>query len=111
MAGKTGDDVKVLQCSFCEATEEAVSKLICGEGGSICDRCLDRCNEIMIEESGTLWPWVHRPKAPGAAARPARSTGKAAGPKPGAGAKAKARAKAGAKPSSRAGKSTARSRR
>ena len=38
-------------CSFCGLTNHQVTRLIAGPGVSICDQCIDLCNEIITEES------------------------------------------------------------
>ncbi len=38
------------QCSFCEKGQDEVEKLIAGSSVYICDECIDRCNEIILEE-------------------------------------------------------------
>jgi hypothetical protein len=37
-------------CSFCGKSQKQVRKLIAGPGVSICDECIDLCNEILAEE-------------------------------------------------------------
>jgi ClpX C4-type zinc finger/Clp amino terminal domain, pathogenicity island component len=39
-----------LACSFCGKSQKQVKKLIAGPGVSICDECVDLCNEIVAEE-------------------------------------------------------------
>jgi hypothetical protein len=38
-------------CSFCGLTTQQVTRLIAGPGVSICDQCIELCNEIIIEET------------------------------------------------------------
>ena len=38
------------RCSFCEKGQDEVEKLIAGSSVYICDECIDRCNEIIMEE-------------------------------------------------------------
>jgi ATP-dependent protease Clp ATPase subunit len=40
----------LLQCSFCEKTQEHVAKLIAGPGVYICNECIDLCNVIIDDE-------------------------------------------------------------
>jgi ATP-dependent protease Clp ATPase subunit len=40
----------VLKCSFCGVPQHKVVKLIAGPGVYICDRCIDLCNQIIVEE-------------------------------------------------------------
>ena len=39
-----------LACSFCGKSQKQVKKLIAGPGVSICDECVDLCNDIVAEE-------------------------------------------------------------
>jgi ATP-dependent Clp protease ATP-binding subunit ClpX len=47
---KTGDDGKLLYCSFCGKSQHEVRKLIAGPSVFICDECVDLCNDIIREE-------------------------------------------------------------
>ncbi len=38
------------ECSFCGKNEQQAFKLIMGPGVSICDECVELCNEIIVEE-------------------------------------------------------------
>jgi hypothetical protein len=38
-------------CSFCGLTNHQVTRLIAGPGVSICDQCIELCNEIITEET------------------------------------------------------------
>ena len=50
MAGRSNDRVR---CSFCNKSENQVTKLIAGPGGVyICDECIAICQEILEEELG-----------------------------------------------------------
>ena len=40
----------VLHCSFCDAPQDEVAKLIAGPGVYICDRCVALCQEILDEQ-------------------------------------------------------------
>ena len=65
---------KELRCSFCGKSQGAVRKLIAGPAVSICNECIDLCNEIIEEEDRPAWHWRNIP----ALARKARLvTGKA----------------------------------
>src|SRR6202047_1608751 len=44
------DSNEQLLCSFCGKSQRQVKKLIAGPGVSICDECIDLCNEIIDEE-------------------------------------------------------------
>ena len=53
MSNKTttsGDDGKLLYCSFCGKSQHEVRKLIAGPSVFICDECVDLCNDIIREE-------------------------------------------------------------
>ena len=41
-----------LRCSFCDRTEHEVSKLIAAPNVSICDECVEICNDIL---AGDAW--------------------------------------------------------
>lgn len=41
---------KVLRCSFCGKTQNQVKKLIAGPNVSICNECVDLCNNILANE-------------------------------------------------------------
>ena len=43
-----------LICSFCGTTEKDVNFLVEGENAFICDTCIDKANEIVIEKLATL---------------------------------------------------------
>jgi diguanylate cyclase (GGDEF)-like protein/PAS domain S-box-containing protein len=45
-----GDEKGQLKCNFCGRPQERVRKLIAGPGVSICDECIELCNEIVEEE-------------------------------------------------------------
>ncbi|HEY1406412.1 MAG TPA: ClpX C4-type zinc finger protein, partial [Spirochaetota bacterium] len=38
-----------IKCSFCGKTEGQVKKLVAGPGVSICDECIELCNDIVAE--------------------------------------------------------------
>lgn len=46
----TGDNDKLLYCSFCGKSQHEVRKLIAGPSVFICDECVDLCNDIIREE-------------------------------------------------------------
>ena len=46
----SGDDGKLLYCSFCGKSQHEVRKLIAGPSVFICDECVDLCNDIISEE-------------------------------------------------------------
>ncbi|GHD29751.1 ATP-dependent Clp protease ATP-binding subunit ClpX [Parahalioglobus pacificus] len=46
----SGDDGKLLYCSFCGKSQHEVRKLIAGPSVFICDECVDLCNDIIREE-------------------------------------------------------------
>jgi ATP-dependent Clp protease ATP-binding subunit ClpX len=50
---KYTDDKSQLKCSFCGKAQEQVKKLIAGPGVYICDECIELCNEIIDEETGS----------------------------------------------------------
>ncbi len=47
---KSGDNGKLLYCSFCGKSQHEVRKLIAGPSVFICDECVDLCNDIITEE-------------------------------------------------------------
>ena len=52
----SGDNGKLLYCSFCGKSQNEVRKLIAGPSVFICDECVDLCNDIIreeIQETGT----------------------------------------------------------
>jgi ATP-dependent Clp protease ATP-binding subunit ClpX len=42
---------KLNYCSFCGNHKDSVTKLIVGEGVTICSDCIDLCNNLINEES------------------------------------------------------------
>jgi ATP-dependent Clp protease ATP-binding subunit ClpX len=46
----TGDDGKLLYCSFCGKSQHEVRKLIAGPSVFVCDECVELCNDIIREE-------------------------------------------------------------
>lgn len=49
-SSKSGEDGKLLYCSFCGKSQDEVRKLIAGPSVFICDECVDLCNDIIREE-------------------------------------------------------------
>ena len=48
--GRSGDNNKILYCSFCGKSQHDVRKLIAGPSVFICDECVELCNDIIREE-------------------------------------------------------------
>jgi ATP-dependent Clp protease ATP-binding subunit ClpX len=46
----SGDEGKLLYCSFCGKSQHEVRKLIAGPSVFICDECVELCNDIIREE-------------------------------------------------------------
>jgi ATP-dependent Clp protease ATP-binding subunit ClpX len=44
-------NIKMIFCSFCKKPQNKVQKLIKGPNVFICDKCVDRCNEILKDDS------------------------------------------------------------
>ena len=60
----SGDDGKLLYCSFCGKSQHEVRKLIAGPSVFICDECVDLCNDIIreeVQESGSDSKQDHLP--------------------------------------------------
>lgn len=47
----SGDDDKILYCSFCGKSQNEVKKLIAGPSVFVCDECVELCNDIIREET------------------------------------------------------------
>ena len=47
---QTPPELPKLYCSFCGKSRDEVRKLIAGPTVSICDECIDLCNDIIAEE-------------------------------------------------------------
>ena len=47
---RSGDNSKILYCSFCGKSQHEVTKLIAGPSVFICDECVSLCNDIIREE-------------------------------------------------------------
>jgi len=43
----------LLECSFCEKTQNEVKKLVAGSKGYICDECIRLCNDVIKDEVQT----------------------------------------------------------
>ena len=57
---KVGGRGTATRCSFCGKPDEHVKKLIAGPGVSICDGCVQLCNEILQRSSSgrpAALPW------------------------------------------------------
>ena len=39
------------RCSFCGKNRSAVESMLAGTGGTICNGCLELCNEVMAEDA------------------------------------------------------------
>lgn len=56
-SSKTGEDnhiadseeEKILHCSFCRRSSEEVAKIVSGHAVSICNECIEICNEILAD--------------------------------------------------------------
>ncbi len=48
--GKSGENDRLLYCSFCGKSQHEVRKLIAGPSVFICDECVELCNDIIREE-------------------------------------------------------------
>jgi ATP-dependent Clp protease ATP-binding subunit ClpX len=46
----TGEEGKLLYCSFCGKSQHEVRKLIAGPSVFVCDECVELCNDIIREE-------------------------------------------------------------
>jgi ATP-dependent protease Clp ATPase subunit len=54
MTVEGGDDLSgphTLACSFCQKLRNEVLKLIAGPNVSICDECVQLCQEILLEDA------------------------------------------------------------
>ncbi len=47
---RTNRDKPLMHCSFCGKSQNEVRKLIAGPGVSICDECIETCNDIILED-------------------------------------------------------------
>ncbi len=48
------DDKKQLKCSFCGKSQDQVKRLVAGPSVYICDECIELCQEIISEETGSI---------------------------------------------------------
>ena len=48
--GQSGNDDRLLYCSFCGKSQHEVRKLIAGPSVFICDECVELCNDIIRED-------------------------------------------------------------
>lgn len=60
----SGNDQKLLYCSFCGKSQHEVRKLIAGPSVYICDECVELCNDIIREEVKELPGKKARAKLP-----------------------------------------------
>ena len=51
MSSKEGTETADLRCSFCDKDQNAVRKLIAGPRVSICDECVEVCNDIIADDN------------------------------------------------------------
>jgi ATP-dependent Clp protease ATP-binding subunit ClpX len=61
---KSGDDDRVLYCSFCGKSQHEVRKLIAGPSVFICDECVELCNDIIREEVQDTTPQSNKRALP-----------------------------------------------
>lgn len=47
------DKKPILECSFCDKTQNEVKKLVAGSKGYICDECIRLCGDVIKEDSQT----------------------------------------------------------
>ncbi len=59
-----GRSERVLRCSFCNKSQDEVRKLIAGPQALICDVCVSRCNDIIMEEAKSATPVPKEIKPP-----------------------------------------------
>ncbi|WP_371188798.1 ATP-dependent protease ATP-binding subunit ClpX [Thalassotalea maritima] len=52
----SGDNEKLLYCSFCGKSQHEVRKLIAGPSVYVCDECVELCNDIIREEIKEVSP-------------------------------------------------------
>jgi ClpX C4-type zinc finger protein len=54
---------KILRCSFCDKSARQVKKLVQGRKATICNECVNLCNDILAEEATDVldgrkaWDW------------------------------------------------------
>jgi ATP-dependent Clp protease ATP-binding subunit ClpX len=61
---KSGNDDRLLYCSFCGKSQHEVRKLIAGPSVFICDECVELCNDIIREEIQENTSTHHRRRLP-----------------------------------------------
>jgi ATP-dependent Clp protease ATP-binding subunit ClpX len=44
------DKKPILECSFCDKTQNEVKKLVAGSKGYICDECIRLCNDVIKDD-------------------------------------------------------------
>ncbi|OUS29125.1 ATP-dependent protease ATP-binding subunit ClpX [Thalassotalea sp. 42_200_T64] len=60
----SGDNEKLLYCSFCGKSQHEVRKLIAGPSVFVCDECVELCNDIIREEIKDISPKTESEKLP-----------------------------------------------
>ncbi|TLU64201.1 ATP-dependent protease ATP-binding subunit ClpX [Thalassotalea litorea] len=60
----SGDNEKLLYCSFCGKSQHEVRKLIAGPSVFVCDECVELCNDIIREEIKEISPKADAEKLP-----------------------------------------------
>ena len=60
----SGDNEKLLYCSFCGKSQHEVRKLIAGPSVFVCDECVELCNDIIREEIKDISPKAEHEELP-----------------------------------------------
>ncbi|MDG1733074.1 MAG: ATP-dependent protease ATP-binding subunit ClpX [Thalassotalea sp.] len=60
----SGDNEKLLYCSFCGKSQHEVRKLIAGPSVFVCDECVELCNDIIREEIKDISPKAESEELP-----------------------------------------------
>ncbi len=60
----SGDNEKLLYCSFCGKSQHEVRKLIAGPSVFVCDECVELCNDIIREEIKDISPKAEKDELP-----------------------------------------------